>query len=210
MTPAVTRAPTRPGTVAIGLWLTIFCAVLLWSGIGPFDRMTWWLEVAPALIALPLMVLTFRRFPLSQLVYWLILVHAIVLMIGGHYTYARVPAFDWLKESFDLARNDYDRLGHLMQGFVPAMVAREVLLRASPVGRGPWLPFLVGCFTMAVSACYELVEWGVALVSREAADSFLGTQGDPFDTQSDMFMCLVGTVLALVLLSRLHDRSLAR
>lgn len=197
-----------PGPLATGIWLLIFLVTLGWSAVGPFDYLTWALEVAPAVIALIVLAVTRRSFPLTQLVYWLILAHAVVLIVGGHYTYARVPPFDWLRDAFDLSRNHYDRLGHFMQGFVPAMVAREVLLRRSPVERGAWLPFLVGCFTMAVSAVYELIEWGVALLSSEAAESFLGTQGDNWDTQADMFMCLVGTVVALVCLARLHDRQL--
>ena len=201
---------TQPGPVATGVWLLVFVATLLWSAIRPHDHLTWALEVAPAVVALIVLALTRRSFPLTPLVYWLILAHAVVLIVGGHYTYARVPPFDWLRDALDLSRNHYDRLGHFMQGFVPAMVAREVLLRRSPIGHGPWLPFLVGCFTLSVSALYELIEWGVALLSDEGAESFLGTQGDHWDTQADMFMCLVGTLVALACLSRLHDRQLQR
>ncbi|HSG89654.1 MAG TPA: DUF2238 domain-containing protein [Pseudomonadales bacterium] len=202
------RAPAPPGALEAGIWLALFAAVLAWSGVGPYDRATWLLEVAPALIAIVVMAVTWHRFPLTRLVYWLILAHAIVLMIGGHYTYARVPPFDWLRDAFDLSRNHYDRVGHLMQGFVPAMVAREVLLRLSPVGHGFWLGLFVISFCMAVSAFYEFIEWWVALLSAEAAESFLGTQGDPWDTQADMFLAMIGAILALLLLSRVHDRAL--
>lgn len=205
---ASVRAPAPPGARESGVWLALFSLVLIWSAVGPYDYATWLLEVAPALIAIGVMAATWRSFPLTRLVYWLILAHAIVLMIGGHYTYARVPPFDWLRDAFDLSRNHYDRVGHLMQGFVPAMVAREVLLRLSPVGHGFWLRLFVVCFCMAVSAFYEFIEWWVALLSAEAAESFLGTQGDAWDTQTDMFLAMIGAILALLLLSRVHDRAL--
>jgi putative membrane protein len=185
-------------------------AVLAWSGIAPYERGTWWMEVFPVLVGLPILVATYRRAPLSRLLYRLLFVHAVILMVGGHYTYARVPAGFWVQELWGLARNPYDRLGHLAQGFVPALLAREVLLRASPLGRGRWLPFLVVCVCLAVSACYELIEWWAALLWGAAAESFLGTQGDVWDTQWDMFMALVGAIAALTLLSRVHDRSLSR
>lgn len=207
--------PRPPGPIATGLWLAIFAAVLLWSGIGPYDRATWWLEVLPALLALVVIAFTRRRFPLTRLALWLILAHAVVLMIGGHYTYARVPAFDWLRDALELSRNHYDRVGHFFQGFVPAVVAREVLLRASPLGatvagRRRWVPFVVVCFCLAVSAFYELIEWWVALLSETGAEAFLGMQGDVWDTQTDMFLCLVGALTALLTLSRWHDAQLAR
>lgn len=183
---------------------------LLLSAIRPHDYLTWLLEVLPVLIALPLLVLSWSRFPLTPLLCWLIFFHALVLMIGGHYTYAEVPAGDWLRDTLGWQRNPYDRLGHFMQGFEPAILAREILLRKKAVARGPWLLLFILSVTMAFSALYELIEWSVALLSAQAAESFLGTQGDVWDTQWDMFMCLVGSVSALLLLPRLHDRELAR
>ncbi len=199
-----------PGVMARCIWLAVFVSVLSWSGIAPYDRFTWLLEVLPAVLALGLLVASWSRFPLTPLVYWLILAHAVVLMVGGHYTYARVPAFDWLRDAFELSRNHYDRVGHFFQGFVPALVIRELLLRTSTLRRGGWLFVLTISACLAVSALYELIEWGVALASGTAAEAFLGTQGDVWDTQSDMFLCLVGTLVALPSLSALHDRQLAR
>lgn len=189
-------------------WIAIFTAVLIWSGIGPHDYPTWLLEVAPAIIAAALLWYTRERFPLTRLVYILILVHCIILMIGGHYTYALVPLGDWVREALDQTRNNYDKLGHLAQGFIPAMVAREILIRNQVINFPGWRDFLIVCVVLAISAFYELIEWWVALLSEEAADSFLGTQGYVWDTQSDMWFALIGAVLALVLLSRLHDRQL--
>ena len=180
------------------------------SGIGPHDRTTWWLEVAPILIAVPVLALTARRFPLTPLAYRLIFVHALILMLGGHYTYAEVPLGFWLKDALGLARNPYDRLGHFAQGFVPAIVVREVLIRRSPLRPGKWLTFLVLCVCLAISALYELVEWWAALLGGESADAFLGTQGDQWDTQWDMFVALLGAATALLLLSRVHDRQIAK
>ena len=182
--------------------------MLAWSAYRPHDYPTWWLEVSPALVALLVLAATRRRFPLTPLAYGLILLHAVVLMVGGHYTYAEVPAGDWLRDWTGGERNNYDKLGHLVQGFVPAIVARELLVRLRVVGRRGWLGLLVVCICLAISAFYELLEWWVALLSEEAAESFLGTQGYVWDTQSDMFLALVGAVMALVLLSRLHDRQL--
>lgn len=179
------------------------------SAIGPRDRFTWYLEVAPVLIGIPILLYTRRRFPLTTLAYVLLAVHALILMLGGHYTYAEVPLGHWVKETFGLARNHYDRLGHVAQGFVPAIVAREILLRRSPLRPGGWTSFLVTCICLAISATYELIEWVTALLTGEAADAFLGTQGDPWDTQWDMFLALCGALTALLLLSRLHDRQLA-
>lgn len=192
------------------IWLCIFAAFLLWSAINPFDGLTWLLEVLPALIGLVILVTTYKRFPLTPLVYWLILVHAVILMIGGHYTYARVPLFNWLRDTFDLARNHYDRLGHLAQGFVPAMIAREILLRRSPLQRGKWLFFIVTCICLAISAVYEFIEWWVALAIGIDAEEFLGLQGDIWDTQSDMFLALIGAIAALLILARIHDRQLEK
>ena len=182
--------------------------VLAWSAWHPHDYPTWWLEVSPALVALVLLAATRRSFPLTPLAYWLILFHAIILMVGGHYTYAEVPAGDWLRDLVGGSRNNYDKLGHLVQGFVPAIVAREVLVRNRVIGRRGWLGFIVVCICLAISAAYELLEWWVALLSEEAAESFLGTQGYVWDTQSDMFLAFVGAVLAVLLLSPLHDRQL--
>jgi putative membrane protein len=190
------------------LWLTVFFGVLAWSAWKPHDFPTWWLEVIPALVALVLLAVTRRRFPLTPLAYWLILGHAIILMVGGHYTYAEVPAGDWLRDLVGGARNNYDKLGHFAQGFVPAIVVREILVRNRVVGRRGWLGVLVVCVCLAFSAFYELIEWWVAIFSGEAAEAFLGTQGYVWDTQSDMFLAAVGAVLAIVLLSRLHDRQL--
>ena len=185
-------------------------AALIVSGIQPYDRATWWMEVAPVLIAAPILVITHRRYPLTPLLYALIFVHALVLILGGTHTYARVPLGFWLQDLLALERNPYDRIGHFMQGLVPAMVAREILLRGRFVAGARMVGFLSVCVALAVSAVYELLEWGAALALGQGADEFLGTQGDAWDTQADMFMALVGAVSALLLLSRLHDRQLSR
>ena len=190
--------------------LILGAGLLVLSGLGPHDRATWWLEVAPILIAVPILAATARRFPLTPLAYRLIFVHALILMVGGHYTYAEVPAGFWIQRTLGLARNPYDRLGHFAQGFVPAVVVREVLIRRSPLRPGKWLTFLVLCVCLAISALYELVEWWTALIGGEGADAFLGTQGDQWDTQWDMFVALLGAAAALVVFSRLHDRQIRR
>jgi len=190
-------------------YLLSFLALLLWSGIRPYDRFTWFLEVLPALMGLAALAITYRRFRLTRLVYLLIWIHAIILLVGGHYTYARVPLFDWLSQALDLGRNNYDKLGHLAQGFIPAIVTREVLLRNRVVTRRGWLAFLVVCVCLAVSAFYELIEWWTAVLTGTGAEDFLGTQGYVWDTQSDMALCLLGSLLALAFLSRLHDRQMA-
>jgi putative membrane protein len=184
--------------------------ILVWSGIAPRDRFTWLLEVAPVLIGAPILVATRKRFPLTRLVYTLLLIHAIILMVGGKYTYAEVPFGFWLQDVFGFPRNHYDRIGHFAQGFIPAMLAREVLIRRSPLAGSRWLPFLVVCFCLAFSALYELIEFWTALATGEAAEAFLGTQGDVWDTQWDMQMALLGAVTALVTLSGVHDRELRR
>jgi len=189
--------------------LVVGTALLVWSGVAPADRTTWILEVFPIFIAVPLLAATFRRFPLTPLVYRLIFVHALILMLGGHYTYAKVPLGFWMQEIFGFSRNHYDRIGHFAQGFVPAIIAREVLIRRSPLKGGRWLFFIVLCVCLAISACYEFIEWWSALIGGNAADAFLGTQGDPFDTQADMFMALVGACTAQLLLARVHDRQIA-
>ena len=193
------------------LWLGGLALVFLWSGIGPKDRATWWLEVAPVLLAVPLLAATHRRFPLTSLAYILIWIHAVILLVGGHYTYAEVPLFDWIRDAFGLARNHYDRVGHFAQGFVPAILAREVLIRRSPLRPGPWLFGLVTCVCLAISACYELIEWWAALLtSPETGTAFLGTQGDLWDTQWDMFLALIGALAAQLGLGRLHQSQLDR
>lgn len=190
-------------------WLGVFLATLAWSAWRPHDYATWWLEVIPALVALLVLVLTRHAFPLTSLAYTLILVHSLILMVGGHYTYAEVPVGNWLQEWMGGERNDYDKLGHLAQGFIPAIIAREVLIRNHVIARRGWLGFIVVSICLAISAFYELIEWWVALLSEEAAESFLGTQGYVWDTQSDMFWAMVGAGAALVLLSGLHDRQVA-
>ena len=183
---------------------------LLVSGWRPYDRLTWLMEVAPVLIALPLLVVTRARYPLTTLLYLLIFVHACVLIGGGAYTYARVPLGAWVQEALSLDRNPYDKLGHFMQGFVPAMLAREILVRGGYVRGRRMTAFLCLCVALAISATYELIEWAAAVALGQSADDFLGTQGDPWDTQSDMFMALIGAVTALLLCSRFHDRQVAR
>ena len=185
-------------------------AVLVWSGIEPNERGTWFLEVSPVLAGVVLLWITYARFPLTFLLYGLLFVHAVILMIGGHYTYAEVPLGFWAQDLLDLSRNPYDRLGHIAQGFVPAILAREILLRTSPLQRGRWLFFLVVCVCLAFSAFYEMLEWWAALIGGGAAESFLGTQGDVWDTQWDMFLALLGAIAAQLTLAGLHDRALAQ
>ena len=186
----------------------VLVVVLVLSGLRPYDRTTWVLEVFPVVIALPILWATYRRFPLTRLLYVCILVHALVLILGGMYTYARVPLGFYLADLLSLSRNPYDKIGHFFQGFVPALVAREILIRGRFVRGERMLAFLVICIVLAVSAAYELIEWGAAVALGQGADEFLGTQGDPWDTQSDMFLALIGAVTALLLFSRLHDRQL--
>jgi putative membrane protein len=190
--------------------LAAVAAVFVWSGISPHDRFTWLLEVFPVMLGLPVLIYVYPRFRFTPLVYTLIAIHAIVLMVGGKYTYAEVPLGFWMRSAFGFARNHYDRIGHSAQGFVPAMVAREILIRQSPLRGTRWLPFLVICFCLALSALYELIEFWTALATGEAAEAFLGTQGDPWDTQWDMMFALIGAITALVLMSRWHDRQLRR
>ena len=185
-------------------------AALVVSGIKPYDRITWWMEVAPVLIAAPVLVWTYKRFPLTWLLYGLIFIHALVLIVGGAHSYARVPFGFWLQDLLHLERNPYDRIGHFMQGFVPAMIAREILLRGSFISAGKMLAFVSLCVALAFSAFYELIEWWAALALGQGAEEFLGTQGDPWDTQADMFLALLGAAAALAALSRLHDRQIGR
>jgi putative membrane protein len=187
---------------------SILVVVFVWSLIHPNDLFTWFLEVLPALLGVIILAFTYPRFKLTSLVYLLITMHMIILMVGGHYTYAKVPLFDWIRDAFGLARNHYDRLGHFAQGFVPAILVREVLLRCTPLRRGKWLSFIIISICLAFSAFYELIEWRVSMATGSAADAFLGTQGDVWDTQEDMMMCLVGSITSLLVLSKLHDRFL--
>lgn len=195
----------RPLLIALGL---LVLGALVWSGLAPYDRGTWVLEVAPAVIAAPVLLATGRRYPLTTLLYVLIALHMLVLILGGAYTYARVPLGFWMQEALHLGRNPYDRIGHLMQGLVPAMVARELLLQRAYLTSRRMAAFLSVCVAMAISAVYELLEWWAALALGQGADQFLGTQGDPWDTQSDMFMALIGATLAMALLARWQDRQM--
>jgi putative membrane protein len=187
-----------------------FTIVLAWSAIRPHDYFTWALEVFPAFLGLAALAITYRRFQFTTLVYFLIMVHAWILFVGGHYTYAEVPLFNWIRDHFHLARNDFDRVGHFAQGFVPALIAREVLLRKKIVLRRGWLFYIVLSICLAISAAYELLEWRVAVASGSAADAFLGTQGDPWDTQEDMATAIVGALTALIFFSRWHDRLISK
>lgn len=192
----------------IGLGMVVLAGLIM-SGVAPYDRLTWLMEVAPVLVALPLLAATRRRFPLTTLLYVLIAAHALVLILGGAYTYARVSLGFWLQDLFELGRNPYDKIGHFMQGFVPALIAREILVRGGHVAKGRMVGFLCICVALAISASYELVEWWAALALGQGADEFLGTQGDSWDTQSDMFLALLGAVSALLALARLQDRQIS-
>ncbi len=189
--------------------LALAALALAASSVGPTDRLTWWLEVSPVLIGAPILIATYRGFPLTPLLYRLLFLHALILILGGHYTYAQVPLGFWLQDLFDFSRNHYDRIGHLAQGFVPAILAREILLRRSPLGPGKWLFFLVTTVCLAFSAFYEMLEWWAAVLGGAQAEHFLATQGDQWDTQWDMFLALVGALAAQLLLASSHDRALA-
>ena len=197
----------RPSAYELML-LAIIAVVFVWSGISPHDRFTWVLEVFPIILGVPALIYVYPRFRFTPLVYTLIAIHAIILMVGGKYTYAEVPLGFWMRDAFGFARNHYDRIGHFAQGFVPAMVAREVLIRRSPLQGTRWLPVVVICICLAFSAFYELIEFWTALATGGGAEAFLGTQGDPWDTQWDMMLALIGAITALVLLGRVHDRQL--
>jgi len=192
------------------LWLLTYFTILIWSAIRPADYFTWFLEVVPALLGLAILALTYKKFKLTTLAYILILLHCNILMVGGHYTYAMVPLFDWLKDYFAMERNNYDKVGHFAQGFIPAIIAREILIRKNIVNGRYWLSFLIVCFCLAFSAIYELIEWWVAISTGESAEAFLGTQGYAWDTQSDMAFALLGAVCALTFLSRIHDKQLEK
>lgn len=192
------------------LWISIFLATLMWSGISPKDYFTWFLEVLPALIGAAILQFTYQSFRLTPLLYSLILFHCVVLMVGGHYTYAEVPLFDTIKELFNLERNNYDKVGHFAQGFVPAIIAREILIRKGVVNGKSWLNVFVVSICLAFSAFYELIEWWVAISTGEDAEAFLGTQGYVWDTQSDMAVALLGAICAITFLAKYHDRQLAK
>jgi len=185
---------------------TILGIVFVWSALAPLERFTWWLEIFPILIALPILFLSYKNLQFTRLAYILMLVHALILLVGGHYTYAEVPLFNWLRDTFELSRNYYDRVGHLVQGFVPAIIAREILLKKSPLVSGRWLFFIVCCVCLSISVMYEFIEWWTAVLEGGAADAFLGTQGDVWDTQWDMFCALIGAILAQITLSNWHDK----
>jgi putative membrane protein len=192
------------------IWIVILTSVFIWSAIEPKDRPTWYLEVFPVMIGVVVLAVTYKSFRLTPLLYVLILLHCIVLLVGGHYTYAEVPLFDDMKLWFGFERNNFDKLGHLMQGFVPAMIARELIIRLDIIRGKHWRSFFIICFCLALSAVYELLEWWVALLSEEASAAFLGMQVYEWDTQSDMWYALIGAIAALLLLSRLHDRQLSK
>ncbi len=184
----------------------IFGVVFIWSAINPKDYFTWFLEIFPALFALIFLTAIYKKFKFTKLVYILILIHCCILMVGGHYTYAEVPLFDWIKDTFDQSRNNYDKIGHLAQGFIPAMIIRELLIRKDVINNKKWLNFIIVSITMAISVSYEFLEWFVAEATGESAESFLGTQGYVWDTQSDMLYATIGAILALLLLGKLHNR----
>jgi putative membrane protein len=205
----VSHFPRQDRSLRLFLWVCVF-AVFLWTGWKPADRFTWFMEVVPVIVGAFLLLAFYPHWHFSRLVSCFLCLHAIVLMIGGHYTYAEVPLFNWIRDHYHLARNDYDRLGHLMQGFVPALVSREILLRRGILKRGPWLTFIVLCICMAISASYELLEWQTAVWTGTKADAFLGSQGDPWDTQWDMCCALIGATLSLLLMPPLQDKEIAR
>jgi putative membrane protein len=192
------------------LWGILFFAGLIVSGIYPHDYFTWFLEVFPAIIGFAVLIFTYNKFKLTTLTYWMILVHCYILFIGGHYTYAEVPLFDWIKEWLGHSRNNYDKVGHFAQGFVPAMIVRELFIRMQIVKKGAWLSFLTVCVCVTISVLYEFLEWLVAVVSGQSADAFLGTQGYVWDTQSDMLWATIGAIGMLVFLSKIHDKQIGK
>ncbi len=190
--------------------LVLTLLLFIWSAITPFEYFTWFLEVLPAVIGIIVLVFTFNRFRFTNIVYILIFLHCAILIIGGHYTYAEVPLFDWIQEVFNQSRNNYDKVGHFAQGFVPAMITRELLIRKQVVNSNSWLNFIVVCIAMAISVTYEFIEWGVSLGTGEGGDSFLGTQGYIWDTQSDMLYATIGAICALIFLSKAHNRQIEK
>jgi putative membrane protein len=212
MNPIATQAhaPEQTSTRYVLVLLAIFGIGLAWSAIRPHDYFTWFLEVVPALLGLVILSAAYPWMRFTKLVYTLVLIHCLILMVGGHYTYAEVPLFNWVRDTFHQARNNYDRVGHFAQGFVPAIIAREVLLRKTPLKRGGWLYLIVVGMCLGISALYELFEWSVAVATGSAADAFLGSQGDPWDTQKDMATCMIGALIAPLLLGKLHNKQLRR
>ena len=200
---------TRDTKLHIILLLSL-AAVFIWSFVGCFDLFTWFLEALPVMIGAAVLILVYWKFRFTSFTYTLIWLHAIILLVGAHYTYCRMPLFNWIRDAFELSRNHYDRIGHLAQGFVPAIIVREVLLRKSPLQRGLWLFSIIVCFCLAVGAFFELFEWLIAIAKGDHAGTLLATQGDIWDTQKDMALCLVGAVISLVTLSKLHDRALKK
>ncbi len=190
------------------LLLAILLPIFVWSAIGPLERFTWWLEIFPILIVIPILIFSYKNLQFTRLAYFLMLIHATILLVGGHYTYAEVPLFNWLRDTFDWSRNYYDRVGHLAQGFVPAIISREILLKKSPLVSGRWLFFIVCCICLSISVMYEFIEWWTAVLEGGAADAFLGTQGDVWDTQWDMFCALIGSILAQLSLAKMHDKQM--
>ena len=188
--------------------LILICLLFIWSAITPFDYFTWFLEVLPAIIGIVFLVFTYKGFRFTNLIYILVFIHCVILIVGGHYTYAEVPLFDWIQEIFNQTRNNYDKLGHFAQGFVPAMITRELLIRKQVVLKRNWLNFIVVSIALAISAAYEFIEWGVSLVTEEGGDSFLGTQGYIWYTQSDMLYATIGAIFALVFLSKYHNKQI--
>ena len=190
--------------------LTAISFVFCWSLINCADLFTWCLEAFPVVIAAVVILFFYRMIRLTNICYVLIAIHAVILLIGAHYTYAEVPLFNWLRDTFELSRNHYDRLGHFFQGFAPAIVIREILMLATPLKKGKWLSFIIVCICLAISACYEMLEWAVAEITTTGAETFLGTQGDVWDSQKDMAWCLIGAIVSLILLSKLHDKQLKK
>lgn len=192
------------------IFLVIFFAVAIWSGIGAYEIGLWFLEAGICVAGVAVLALTFKRFKFTDMTYFFILIHLIILFVGAHYSYARVPLFDWIKEVFDQSRNNYDKIGHFAQGFIPAMIARELIIRLDVVKKKGWIPFFVVCICMAISAFYEFIEWWVAVLSGDGAEDFLGMQGYEWDTQSDMFFATIGAICMLIFFSRLQDRQIKR
>ncbi len=191
-------------------FLIIFFVVAIWSGIKPYETGLWFLEAGMCIVGVAILAVTFKRFKFTDMTYAFILIHIIILFVGAHYSYAKVPLFDWIKEAFDSSRNNYDKVGHFAQGFVPAMISRELLVRLNVVRTPSWIPFFVVCISMAISAFYELIEWWVAVLSSDGADDFLGMQGYEWDTQSDMFCATIGAICMLLLFSKLQDKQISR
>ena len=192
------------------IYLLIFLAVAIWSGIGAYEVGLWFLEAGICIVGVAVLIVTFKRFKFTDMTYFFILIHLIILLVGAHYSYARVPLFDWIKEIFEQSRNNYDKVGHFVQGFIPAMIARELLIRLNVVCKKSWIPFFVVCICLAISAFYELIEWWVAVLSGDGAEEFLGMQGYVWDTQSDMFCAMIGAICMLIFFSKLQDKQIRK